>query len=136
MSSDSTSSEKPDSPSPNYVLGLEEPEQAPLLPDYVPGPEYPEYLAPSDEEDHAEYPADGRDDDDEPSDDDDDDDDDNDTGDEDDESFEDKDDDEEEEEHLAPADSLVVPIIDPVPSAEDTEAFETNQAAPTPVPSP
>ncbi|GKB43525.1 hypothetical protein Tco_0888467 [Tanacetum coccineum] len=32
------------------VSGPEEPEQAPLSPDYVPGPEYPEYLAPSDEE--------------------------------------------------------------------------------------
>ncbi|GJY59803.1 putative reverse transcriptase domain-containing protein, partial [Tanacetum coccineum] len=31
-------------------VGPEEPEQAPLSPDYVPGPEYPEYLAPSDEE--------------------------------------------------------------------------------------
>ncbi|GKG05800.1 hypothetical protein Tco_0325886, partial [Tanacetum coccineum] len=30
--------------------GPEEPEQAPLSPDYVPGPEYPEYLAPSDKE--------------------------------------------------------------------------------------
>ncbi|GJX75295.1 glyceraldehyde-3-phosphate dehydrogenase of plastid 2 [Tanacetum coccineum] len=55
MSSDSASSEEPDSPeaapaSPDYVPGPEEPEQAPLLPDYVPGPEYPEYLAPSDEE--------------------------------------------------------------------------------------
>ncbi|GJS30703.1 hypothetical protein Tco_0491323 [Tanacetum coccineum] len=55
MSSDSASSEEPDSPeaalaSPDYVLGLEEPEQAPLSPDYVPGPEYPEYLAPSNEE--------------------------------------------------------------------------------------
>ncbi|GKB01788.1 hypothetical protein Tco_0829832 [Tanacetum coccineum] len=148
--------------SPDYVPGPEEPEQAPLSPDYVPGPEYPEYLAPSDEEapvedqpyavanspialslgyvadsdpeeDHADYPADGGDDDDEPSDDDDDDDD---TGDEDEEPFEDEEDDEEEEEHLAPADSPAVPVIDPVPSAEDTEAFETDEAAPTPVPSP
>ncbi|GKG39281.1 hypothetical protein Tco_0463426, partial [Tanacetum coccineum] len=96
----------------------------PLSPDYVSGPEYPEYLALSDkevpvedrpyvvadspialspgyvadsdpEEDHADYPADGGDDNDEPSDDDDDDD-----------------------------------------TAEDTEAFETNEVAPTPVPSP
>ncbi|GKE75724.1 hypothetical protein Tco_1537765, partial [Tanacetum coccineum] len=37
-----------------------------------------------------------------------------------------------EEEHLASADSSVVPIIDPVPSARDTEAFETNESAPTP----
>ncbi|GKC84055.1 hypothetical protein Tco_1139772, partial [Tanacetum coccineum] len=46
---------EPDSPeaapiSPDYVHGPEEPEQAPLLPDYMPRPEYPEYLAPSDEE--------------------------------------------------------------------------------------
>ncbi|GKE39480.1 hypothetical protein Tco_1462885, partial [Tanacetum coccineum] len=89
------------------------------------------YVADSDpeedsEEDHADYPADGRDDDDEPSDDDDDD-----TGDEDEDPFEDK-----EEEHLAPADSSAVPITDPVPSVEDTEALETDEAAPTVVPLP
>ncbi|GKF54623.1 hypothetical protein Tco_0164963, partial [Tanacetum coccineum] len=50
------------------------------------------------------------------------------------EPFEDEEDDDEEEEHLAPADSPVVPVIDPIPSAEDTEAFETDEAAPTPVP--
>ncbi|GJW57279.1 putative reverse transcriptase domain-containing protein [Tanacetum coccineum] len=72
-----------------------------------------------------------RDGEDEPSDDDDDDD----TDDEDEEPFEDEDDDEEEE-HLAPADSSAIPVVDPVPSAEDTEAFETNEDAPTPVPSP
>ncbi|GJV70099.1 hypothetical protein Tco_1485608 [Tanacetum coccineum] len=93
------------------------------------------YVADSDpeedsEEDHADYSADGGDDDDEPSDDDDDD-----IGDEDEEPFEDEEDDEEEE-HLAPADSSAVPITDPVPSAEDTEALETDEAAPTPVPSP
>ncbi|GKC22133.1 hypothetical protein Tco_1024283, partial [Tanacetum coccineum] len=52
----------------------------------------------------------------------------------------DDDDDEEEEEdeeHLAPADSTTLPTVDPVPSAEDTKAFETNESAPTPpVPSP
>ncbi|GKA32487.1 hypothetical protein Tco_0718854, partial [Tanacetum coccineum] len=31
-----------DPPSPDYVLGLEEPEQAPPSPDFVPGPEYGE----------------------------------------------------------------------------------------------
>ncbi|GKA96719.1 hypothetical protein Tco_0818814, partial [Tanacetum coccineum] len=41
-------------------------------------------------------------------------------------------DDEEEEEHLAPADSSVIPVVDPVPSAGDTEAFETDESAPTP----
>ncbi|GJX41676.1 hypothetical protein Tco_0256666 [Tanacetum coccineum] len=95
------------------------------------------YVADSDpkedsEEDHADYPADGGDDNDEPSDDDDDDDD---TRDEDEDPFEDEDDNEEEE-HLAPADSTAVPITDPVPSAEDTEALETDEAAPTPVPLP
>ncbi|GJY95611.1 hypothetical protein Tco_0511972 [Tanacetum coccineum] len=134
---------------------------------YVPEPEYPEYLVPSDEEapmedqplpadaspialspgyvvdsdleedleedpkeDHADYPAGGGDDDDEPSDDDDD------TCDEDGEPFEDKEDDEEGGEHLAPADSPVVPVIDDVPLVEDTVAFETDEAAPTHVPSP
>ncbi|GJS36322.1 hypothetical protein Tco_0534704 [Tanacetum coccineum] len=57
-------------------------------------------------------------DDDEPSDDDDDDD----TDDEDEEPFED-----EEEEHLAPADPSAVPVVDHVPSAGDTEAFETDE---------
>ncbi|GKF93540.1 hypothetical protein Tco_0283240, partial [Tanacetum coccineum] len=57
-----------------------------------------------------------------------DDDDDDDTGDEDEEPTED----EEEEEHIAPADSSVVPIVDHVPSAGDTEAFETDESALTP----
>ncbi|GJZ26065.1 putative reverse transcriptase domain-containing protein [Tanacetum coccineum] len=47
---------------------------------------------------------------------------------------EDEEDDEEEEEHLAPADSLVIPVVDVVPSAGDTEAFKTNESAPTPRP--
>ncbi|GJY00310.1 hypothetical protein Tco_0357328 [Tanacetum coccineum] len=152
-------------PSPDYVPGPEHP-PSPVDVPYVPEPEYPEYLAPSDaeapledqplpadasptalspgyvadsdpdedpeedpEEDHTDYPADGGDGDDEPSDDDDDDDD---TDDEDEEPFEDEDDDEEEEEHLAPADSSAIPIVDPVPSAGDTEAFETDESAPTP----
>ncbi|GJY69473.1 putative reverse transcriptase domain-containing protein [Tanacetum coccineum] len=152
-------------PSPDYVPGPEHP-PSPIEVPYVPEPEYPEYLVPSDaeapledqplpadasptalspgyvadsdpdedpeedpEEDHADYPADGGDGDDEPSDDDDDDDD---TDDEDEEPFEDEDDDEEEEEHLALADSSVVPVVDPVPSAGDTEAFETDESAPTP----
>ncbi|GJW46191.1 hypothetical protein Tco_0077837, partial [Tanacetum coccineum] len=72
-------------------------------------------------EDHTNYPADGEDGDDEPSDDDDDDDD---TDDKDEEPIED----EEEEEHLALANSSMVPVVDPVPSAGDTEAFETDEA--------
>ncbi|GJW07811.1 mitochondrial proton/calcium exchanger protein-like protein isoform X1 [Tanacetum coccineum] len=82
------------------------------------------------EEDHADYPAGGGDDD-ESSDDNDDDD----ADDEDDKAFEDEDDDEEEEEHLALADSSIVPVVDPVPLAGDTEAFKTDESTPTP-PSP
>ncbi|GKA25367.1 hypothetical protein Tco_0711476, partial [Tanacetum coccineum] len=152
-------------PSPDYVPGPEHP-PSPVEVPYVPEPQYPKYLVPSDaeaslkdqplptdgsptalspsyvvdsdpdedpeedpEEDHADYPTDGGDDDIEPSDDDDDDDD---TDDEDEEPFEDEDDDEEEEEHLAPADSSTVPVVDPVPSAGDTDAFETDESAPTP----
>ncbi|GJX43160.1 hypothetical protein Tco_0259836 [Tanacetum coccineum] len=79
------------------------------------------------EEDHTDYHADGGDGDDEPSDDDNDDD----TDDEDEEPFEDEDDDEEEE-HLALADSSAIPVVDHVPSTGDTEAFETDESAPTP----
>ncbi|GJZ18464.1 hypothetical protein Tco_0554587 [Tanacetum coccineum] len=79
-------------------------------------------------EDHTDYPVDRGDGDDEPLDDNDDDDD---TDDEDEEPFEDEDDDEEEEEHLALADSSVVLVVHPVPSAGDTEAFEIDESAPT-----
>ncbi|GKD39657.1 hypothetical protein Tco_1259864 [Tanacetum coccineum] len=118
------------------------PEQAPPSPDYVPSPEYPKYLAPSDdeipikdqplpadaspttlllgyvvdsylEEDLEENPADY------PAN----------GGDEEeeeesseDESFDDK---EEEEEHLAPADSTLA-VPNSVPLAEETEPFETD----------
>ncbi|GKA68903.1 hypothetical protein Tco_0768820 [Tanacetum coccineum] len=139
-------------PSPDYVTGPKHPPSLVDVP-YVPEPEYPEYFAPSDseapledqplpaeasptalspgyvtdsdpnedpeedpEEDHTDYPADGGDGDD--------------TNDE--ELFEDEDDDEEEEEHLAPADSSAIPIVDPVPSARDTKAFETDESVPTP----
>nr|GEX48444.1 hypothetical protein [Tanacetum cinerariifolium] len=77
------------------------------------------------EEDHTNYHADRGDGDDKPSDDDDDDDD---TNDEDEEPTNE----EEEDEHLAPTDSFAVPVIDPVTSAGDTEAFETDESAPTP----
>ncbi|GJU80799.1 putative reverse transcriptase domain-containing protein [Tanacetum coccineum] len=153
--------------SPDYVPGPEHP-PSPIEIPFVPEPEYPEYLVPSEdeapmedqplpadaspvalspgyvpdsdpeedpeedsEEEHADYPADGGDGDDEPSDDDTDDDD---ADDDDEEPFEDEEDDEEEEEHLAPADSSAIPIVDPVPSAGDTEAFETDESAPTPRP--
>ncbi|GJV98012.1 hypothetical protein Tco_1549589 [Tanacetum coccineum] len=137
-------------PSPDYVPGPKHPPS----PDYVPGMRHirgtnplpadaspialsPGYVADSDpdedpeedpEEDHVDYPADGGDGDDETSDDDDDNDD---TDDEDEEAPEDEDDDKEEE-HLAPADSSVVPVVDLVPSDGDTEAFETDESAPTP----
>ncbi|GJY76472.1 hypothetical protein Tco_0481588 [Tanacetum coccineum] len=105
-------------PSPDYVLGPEEPEQAPLSPNYVPEPQR------IPEEDPAIYPVERRGDDylEESSNDDDDD-----------EELEDsEDDDEEEEEHLALADSSIVPVDDHVPSAEDTEAFEIrDESAPT-----
>nr|GEZ90906.1 hypothetical protein [Tanacetum cinerariifolium] len=94
-------------PSPDYILGPEEPEQAPPSPDYVPGPEHvddeivaedqpyaedaspnaqsPEYVPESDLEAHPE--------------------------DDDDEDPEEDPADEEEEEHPAPADSVVVASI-------------------------
>ncbi|GKF03042.1 hypothetical protein Tco_0029965, partial [Tanacetum coccineum] len=82
------------------------------------------------EEDHADYPGDRGDGDDEPFDDDDDDDN---TDDEDEEaSYDEEASDDEEEEHLAPANSSTVVDVDHVPSAGDTEAFETDKSAPTP----
>ncbi|GKB27906.1 hypothetical protein Tco_0867307, partial [Tanacetum coccineum] len=84
------------------------------------------YVADSDpskedpKEDPANYTADGGDDDEEE------------------ESFEDDDDeedkDEKEEEHLAPAESAALPVIDPAPSAEETEPFESDESAATPPP--
>ncbi|GJW68826.1 hypothetical protein Tco_0123250 [Tanacetum coccineum] len=44
------------------------------------------------------------------------------------EASEDEDDEEEEEEHLASDDSFAVPIVDLVPPARDTKAFETDEA--------
>ncbi|GJU20315.1 putative reverse transcriptase domain-containing protein [Tanacetum coccineum] len=143
--------------SPDYVPSPEETEQAPLSPDYIPEPEYPEYLVPSDDEVPIEdqpLPADASpialslgyvadsdpeedpkdvlkedpDDVDESFGDDADDEDEE-------EASEEEDDDEDDKEHLALADSSAVPIDDPVPSAKNTEAFETDESAPTP-PSP
>nr|GEV45894.1 putative reverse transcriptase domain-containing protein [Tanacetum cinerariifolium] len=98
--------------------------------------DYPDELEDEDEdpkedleEDHTDYPADGGGGDDEASDDDDDDDD---TNDEDEEPTKDEDDDVEEEEHLDMVDSSAIPVVDPVPSARDTEAFETDESTPTP----
>ncbi|GKF19132.1 hypothetical protein Tco_0067770, partial [Tanacetum coccineum] len=156
-----------DPPSSDYVPGPKEQVQAPLLPDYVPRLEYPEYLALSyeevpvknqpyltadspialsssyiansdleeDLEDESEdgptdYPADGGDDDDDSSRDD--------VNDEDEEdaSKEDEDEEEEKEEHLAQADSTAVAslVVDPVPSAEEIELFDTDESAATPPP--
>ncbi|GJY36644.1 hypothetical protein Tco_0422022 [Tanacetum coccineum] len=123
--------------SPDYVPGPEEPEQAPIFLEYVPEPEHPEYLVPSEDEAPLEdqpLPMDAS-----PTalspgygdDDDDDDDDDESDGEEEEESSED--DNDEEEEHLAPPDSAL-PAIDPVPSAGDIEAFETDDSAATPPP--
>ncbi|GKG62626.1 hypothetical protein Tco_0634399, partial [Tanacetum coccineum] len=42
-------------------------------------------------------------------------------------------DEEEEEEHIAPTDPSVVPVVDLVPSAGDTEAFKTDEFVPTPI---
>nr|GFA80469.1 hypothetical protein [Tanacetum cinerariifolium] len=116
------------SPSPDYVPGLEHPPS----PDYVPDPEHPPSrveipydLEEDPEDDHVDYPANGRDGDDEPSDDDNDDDD---TDDEDEEPFED----EEEEEHLAPTDFSTVPIVDHVLPDGDKKALEDDEPAPTP----
>ncbi|GJR47441.1 hypothetical protein Tco_1315544 [Tanacetum coccineum] len=132
------------------------PEQAPPSPDYVPGPEYPEYLASSDdeipvedqplpadvsptalspgyvansdplEEDHEEDPAnegDNKEEEEESS------------GDDEEEEEEASEEDEhEEEEHLALADFVALPAIDPVPSAEETEHFKTDESVATPPP--
>ncbi|GJX55388.1 hypothetical protein Tco_0285285 [Tanacetum coccineum] len=104
---------------PYEKAALQAPEQAPPSPDYVHGPEYPEYLTPSDDEipdpkeDPKEDPADytAADDDEEEK------------------SFED----EEEEEHLAPADSTQ-PVPDFVSSFEEAEPFETDESGATPPP--
>ncbi|GKE69816.1 hypothetical protein Tco_1527888 [Tanacetum coccineum] len=124
-------------PSPDYVPGLEHPPShaEPLPADASPVALSPGYVADSNpeedpEEDHADYPADGRDDDDEPFDDDDDDD----IDDKDEEPFEDEDDDEEEE-HLAPTDFVIAPTVDYVPFSKETEPFEMDESAATP-PSP
>ncbi|GKG19621.1 hypothetical protein Tco_0376720, partial [Tanacetum coccineum] len=127
-------------------------EQAPPSLDYVPGTEYPKYLAPANDEiivedqPYADYasptalspryvteisltlimphplPCLQGDNDD------------------DDSSDDDKEDEEtskeEGEEHLAPADFVVAPAVDHAPSSEETELFETNESAATPPPPP
>ncbi|GKG52081.1 hypothetical protein Tco_0544719, partial [Tanacetum coccineum] len=101
-------------------------EEQPLTNDASPTALSPGYVANSDpEEDPKEDPVDRGDDDDDESPDDDDDDDDDDEEEEEEEQKAFEDDDEEEEEHPALTDSFVVPVDDPVPSAEDTKAFKT-----------
>nr|GEX08417.1 putative reverse transcriptase domain-containing protein [Tanacetum cinerariifolium] len=56
----------------------------------------------------------------------------NDDDDEKDEEASEDEDDDEEEEPLAPADSSTIPVVDPVPSASNTKAFEIDESAPTP----
>ncbi|GJZ17342.1 hypothetical protein Tco_0553465 [Tanacetum coccineum] len=144
-------------PSPDYVPGPEEPEQAPPSPvylPYVPEPVYPEYMPPEDDVLPAEeqpLPAAAspttespgyipesdpeEDDEEDPADypaDRGDDGDDEESSDDDD----DVEEDEEEEEHLAPADPAAVAFpVDQDPSDEETEPFETDESAATP-PSP
>nr|GEV25686.1 hypothetical protein [Tanacetum cinerariifolium] len=123
---------------PEYLVAFVEEapiEDQPLPADASPtvlSPGYMEDFDPDEEEDfeedHDDYPADGGDGDDEPFDDDNDDDD---TNDEDEEPFEDEDENKEEEEHLALADSFAVPVVYLVPSNRDTEAFKTDESAPT-----
>ncbi|GJT23518.1 hypothetical protein Tco_0893455 [Tanacetum coccineum] len=125
-------------PSPDYVSGPEEPEQAPPSPDYVlePDPEAdPEEDDDEDpEEDPIDYPADGGDNGDDEMDIEEDEDADMDI----DADEEDEDDEmdveideEAEEEHSAPAYHVVVALPATVPSAEETEPFETDESVAT-----
>ncbi|GKE13307.1 hypothetical protein Tco_1416858, partial [Tanacetum coccineum] len=144
-------------PSPDYMPGPEHP-PSPVEVPYVPEPEYPEYLVPSDAEVPLEdqpiptdvsptalspgYVADSDPDEDPeedpeeehndyPADGGDDDDEPSDDDDNDNDT-DDEDADEEEEEHLALADSSAIHVVDPVPLARDTEAFKTDESTPTP----
>nr|GEW38465.1 hypothetical protein [Tanacetum cinerariifolium] len=149
------------SPSPDYIHCPKEREQAPPLPDYVPGPEHvddeivaedqpyaddasptsqsPEYVLESDLE---VYPEEDDDKDPEedpvdyPADKGDDGDDEEGSSEDDEDDDMDIEVDEEEEKHLAPADSVVVilPAADQAPSTEETKLFETDESAATPPP--
>nr|GFA06617.1 hypothetical protein [Tanacetum cinerariifolium] len=151
-------------PSPDYIPGPEEPEQAPPSPDYIPGLKHaddeivaedqpyaedaspiaqsPEYVLESDFEAHPED-----DDDEEPEEDpvdyladggDDGDDKEESSEDDEDDDMDIEADEEEEEEHPAPADSVVVTstAADQALSAEETEPFKTDESAATPPPHP
>ncbi|GKA75819.1 hypothetical protein Tco_0782197, partial [Tanacetum coccineum] len=128
-------------PSPDYVPGLEEPEQAPPSPDYVPDTD-PEADPEEDddedpEEDPIDYPGDGGDDGDDEmvieEDEDDDMDIDTDKEEEDDE-MDTEVDEEAEEEHPAPTYPVVVALPTIAPFAEETKPFETDESAATPPP--
>ncbi|GKD23549.1 hypothetical protein Tco_1225252 [Tanacetum coccineum] len=137
------------------------PEQAPSSPDYVPGPEYPEYVAPSDDEIPVEdqplpgdasptalspgYIVDSDPLEEDPEEDleedpadypadggDDDDEEEESSEDDNDEEEASEEDEDEEEEHLAPTDSVVLPTIDFVPLTEETKLFKTDESAATP----
>ncbi|GJU45815.1 hypothetical protein Tco_1203081 [Tanacetum coccineum] len=126
-------------PSPDYVPGPEEPEQAPPSPDYVPGPELADDEIVAGDQPYAEDASPmahspeisesellGDDGDDEMDIEEDEDADmDIDEEDEDDE----MEDEEAEEEHSAPAYPVVVALPATVPSAEETEPFETDESA-------
>ncbi|GJZ63000.1 hypothetical protein Tco_0619421, partial [Tanacetum coccineum] len=132
-----------DPPSPDYVPGPEEPEQAPLSPDYPYAADTSPialslgYITDSDleedpedesEDGPADYPADEGDDDDDLSGDD---------VDDEDEEEASKEDEEEEEEHLAPTDSIAIsPIVDLVPSAEETNLQLLFARSQVPIPFP
>ncbi|GJZ55850.1 putative reverse transcriptase domain-containing protein [Tanacetum coccineum] len=106
-------------PSPDYVPGPEEPEQAPLSPDYVPGPEHADDEIVAEDQPGAEdaSPAAQSPDYNEE--------------DEDDE-MDVEVDEEVEEEHPAPAYHVVIALPATVPSADETEPFETDESVDTP----
>ncbi|GKE44671.1 hypothetical protein Tco_1471955 [Tanacetum coccineum] len=139
--------------SPDYVPGLEHDddeivaEDQPYAEDASPIAQSPDYVPESDpeadpeedgdedpEEDPIDYPADGGDDGDDEMDIEEDEDADMDIDEEDED--DEMDDEEAEEEHSAPAYPVVVALPATVPSAEETEPFETDESAATPPPHP
>ncbi|GJV09555.1 hypothetical protein Tco_1347211 [Tanacetum coccineum] len=113
----------PTAESPGYIADLDSMEED-TDEDSIDYPDEPDDGEEDDDEDPEEDPEEDPSEEHEPEDDDDDDD----TDDEDEEPTEDED----EEEHIAPVDSSAIPIVDLVPSAGDTKAFETDESAPTP----
>ncbi|GKC86717.1 hypothetical protein Tco_1147366, partial [Tanacetum coccineum] len=143
-------------PSPDYVPGFKHP-PSPVEVPYVPKPEYPEYLAPSDVEAPLEdqplpidashtalspgYMADFDPDEDSEEDPEEDHvdypadrgDDDDEPSDDDDYDTDDEDEDPfEDEDDDEDEEDSVVPVVDPAPLAGDTKAFETDESTPTP----